>query len=223
MISNREDVESRFWVNIKDHDMEIIKDDGVNRHLRFKREKSYVYGFDIITWSGHLTITGDCGTWVFSRVEDMFNFFIMDDYDFNMHPDKELNINPDYWAEKVLSRDIHSGIKEWSPEKFKENVKDVYDNHCEYHYTAEEGDEDYEKEMEEKESLWSQIEDDVLYYADDEHAAVSAVYNWSDWSGDFGFGDFWEYSHKDFTFHYLWNLYAIVWGIQKYRALEKVL
>jgi hypothetical protein len=32
-------------------------------------------GFDVVTWPGHLSISGDMGCFVFTRVDDMFTFF----------------------------------------------------------------------------------------------------------------------------------------------------
>ncbi len=41
--------------------------------------------------------------------------------------------------------------------------------------------------------------------------------------GDFKLSDTWEISGREYTFHFLWCLHAIVWAIQQYDAqsLEK--
>jgi hypothetical protein len=71
-----------------------------------------VDAFDILTWSGHLCYTGDMGTYVFARIEDMFDFF------------RGRRINPQYWGEKVIAsgtegvmrydaRTAATAIKDW--------------------------------------------------------------------------------------------------------------
>jgi len=80
----------RFLKDIKKHELKIIRDDGVYRHIRLKNPDSYAYNFDLITWPGYLCVTGDMGDWIFSRIEDMFNFFIMSDTDFNKKNYKSL-------------------------------------------------------------------------------------------------------------------------------------
>ena len=42
------DSEDRFLNDIRDHSLTVIKDDGVHRHLRFRRPASNTYWFDII-------------------------------------------------------------------------------------------------------------------------------------------------------------------------------
>lgn len=70
--------EQRFLNDVANHEMIIIRDDGVNRHVRFKRPNSSCMYFDLITWPGHLCYTGDMGSYVFRRLEDMFEFFRTD-------------------------------------------------------------------------------------------------------------------------------------------------
>ena len=31
--------------------------------------------------------------------------------------------------------------------------------------------------------------------------------------GGYEFTDFWEHNFQEYTYHYIWQLYAIVWGI----------
>ena len=64
-----------FLRDVQQHQIQVIRHDGVNRHIRFKRPGSMSYYFDLITWPGHLCYTGDMGTYVFRRMDDMFEFF----------------------------------------------------------------------------------------------------------------------------------------------------
>ena len=97
-MKDHECTEQMFLDDVKNHQISIIKDDGLHRFIRFKRPDSTSYWFDLITWPGFLCISGDCGTYVFSRTEDMFDFFKMRDGDFNKKKDRLLNINPRYWG-----------------------------------------------------------------------------------------------------------------------------
>lgn len=132
--------EELFLKYTVDHSMEILRDNGCARHLKFSNSGSSVYGFDLITWPGYLCIAGDCGTYIFARNQDMFEFFRMSDDDFNhfLEKNKGLSINPKNWSEILKS--------------------------------------------------------------------ISTV----------GYKEIDAGGTENFKFHYIWCLYAIVWGIQKY-------
>jgi hypothetical protein len=106
-----QDVAKRFPRDVAEHQMSVIRSEGVARHLRFQKPRTWCMGFDLITWPGHLCFTGDMGTFVFSRVPDMFDFFRGD------------RINPSYWSEKVLAADRDGGVKSYSPELFREAIR----------------------------------------------------------------------------------------------------
>lgn len=200
--------QERFLNDVKNHQIEIINNDETMRLIRFKRENSRNYWFDLITWPGQLCISGDCGTYVFSRIPDMFKFFRMDVRDLNNSKDNELNINPGYWGENLQSIGTNAGYKEFDEEVFRERVKDYFDN--------------YMVDDDVKEELWNAIEDEVLSFMDDggEYEAYLRIHNFSYEASngeDYRFIDFFDYgSTERYTFHYIWCLYAIVWGIKKY-------
>lgn len=81
----------------KDHKVTIEQDDGIFRSILFKRPGTGFYHFRIVTWPGHLAISGDIGNYVFAREHDMFGWFA-DDKDWAAMP---MSINPKYWGEKV--------------------------------------------------------------------------------------------------------------------------
>ena len=78
----------QFNRDIEHHQMTVLHDEGLYRHIRFQNPGNSMYWFDLITWPGSLTIKGDMGTWTFSRLTDMFEFFTG-------------HINTSYWAEKL--------------------------------------------------------------------------------------------------------------------------
>lgn len=202
--------EERFLGDVKNHSMEVLRDDDVSRHLSFTNNGSSCYRFDLITWPGHLCVTGDCGTYVFQRLTDMFQFFRMDDNDFNKRSDRKLNINPHYWGEKLLSVGTNAGYMEFDEEAFRERVEDHFADHmdCE------------ENDPEELNEIWEDIDSLILSETHDEHAAYQAVTDFE--CNGFQFEDFFDGGGTQcHTFHYIWCLYAIAYGIQIYDASKE--
>ncbi|ELI9035719.1 hypothetical protein ACOJ84_000011 [Morganella morganii] len=78
-----------FQNDTKLHEMTCIKSDGLHRHYHFSNPQNSCYWFDIVTVPGYLFMTGDMGTWAFSRIRDMIQFFNHDSIDYG------------YWAEKL--------------------------------------------------------------------------------------------------------------------------
>ena len=113
-MNNRAEVESRFIGDIKNHVLTVIKDDGLHRHLHFSKPGTMCMHFDIITWPGYLAYAGDMGCYLFSRIDDMLQFFRGD------------KINPQYWAEKVKAED-RDRVKKFSPEAAEQWVKERLD------------------------------------------------------------------------------------------------
>ncbi len=193
----------RFERDVSKHTIRIILDQGVYRHIRFKTPGTTNMYFDIVTWPGHLCYTGDMGSYVFRRLLDMLEFF-------RRVGEKKYQISFGYWASKVEASDKHCGIKEWSPEKFRANVKEYFDD-----YVAEIDDEDGTSESREEKlkELWSEIEDAVLRHAHEEVNAMDAVYDFR-YEG-FSFQD-WERSSKVWAYRFLWCCHALVWAIELY-------
>ena len=105
----------RFAEDTAEHQMTVLQDDGLYRHLRFQGPRTRTYWFELVTWPGCLTINGDMGTFTFARNDDMFTFFRT-----------VSGINAEYWSQKVLAG---SGVKEYSKDFFelivKEHVADL--------------------------------------------------------------------------------------------------
>lgn len=206
MNNQHECTQERFLEDVKDHQVCIEKDDGVHRFVRFRRANGSPYWFDLITWPGNLCISGDCGTYVFSREHDMFGFFKMDDGDFNKRKDVKLNINPHYWGEKLQSIGTNAGYQKFDPELFETNVRDYFDSYMAPHIETDK----------EKEELWEEINNEVISYASDGEYEAHRKLQEFEHEG-YKFEDLCDFGDSEkYTFHYIWNLYAIVWGIMKY-------
>lgn len=192
----------RFLDDVKDHEMTIEHDDGVHRCVKFSKPNSSCFYFRLTTWPGHLCFSGDMGCYVFSRLPDMFDFF--------RTPNGDLSINSCYWHEKLVSVSRFGGLVEWSRESFEEVVREYVSEHLEH------------KELGLRDAilLWSEVQDRVLWYASEEDRAMTAAMEFR--HNDFEFSDFWENNCRTKTFHSIWSLYAIRWGIMKYQKAKQL-
>lgn len=201
----------QFIKNTAQHNMTVIRDDGVHRHLHFRKPRpaGSEYWFDLITWPGTLCIDGDMGTYVFKRIEDMFEFF-RTDRDYALRNGCQLAINPSYWGEKLQSVSrFGEGFMEFSEHRFRDAVKQEFDEWVESELPSEEA----------KAALWQELEDNVLSCASDGHIrAVDAAlaFKSDDDKLEFEMRDFWEHRLEDYTFHFIWCCYAIAWGVKTY-------
>jgi hypothetical protein len=175
--------------------MTVQLDSGLHRHLTFMEGTSSTYHYHITTWPGYLCISGDMGCYVFSRLTDMFEFFRGEPAD---------GINPSYWAEKLQSDAEFKGHLEYSEECFVNAVKYHFDNWVEAEEPSEE----------EKAELWGQIETEVLG-ASNTREAYDRAYQF-EYKDEQFFTDFWEHRLEDYSFHFIWCLYAIVHAIKQY-------
>lgn len=191
------DVKSRFLRDIAKHEMTVLLDQGVYRHIRFQRPGDNCCWFELVTWPGHLSIGGDMGTYVFSRTEDMFRFFRRD----------QLEVNEGYWAEKVVSSD-RTPVKEFRVEAvrqwFRENLRSHLDG--------------WNKS--ERRDIIQQVREFFDYIDDLSEEEIRRAINDIDVDGDMVFHDMWEVDFTTYTFRFLWCLHAIVWGIQQYDATK---
>lgn len=186
----------RFLSDVSKHSIEVLKDDGVYRHLKFTNNGSQVYRFDLITWPGYLCICGDMGEQVFSRVNDMFTFFRSESDD--------LKINTGYWAEKSRAGEVSV----FSGDMFEEWLSD-------WHSGFTEGWEEAQKD-----GLWAEIESEV-FGASNEYEAYDNVSRFTSEDGhEIDCSDGIRCIEK--SHHFVWRLWAIVWGIKSYDAKKGI-
>lgn len=242
--------QEQFLKDVKDHKIDIIMDNGLYRHINFSKG-SYCYSFNLVTWPGHLCIEGDIGTYVFTRIPDMFDFF----RDGNS---EELKINTRYWSEKCETK---GNIKEFSVDSFRENVQEYIDEHWDldefieleedyidespdsvvytYTWTEKQKDDDYsfrsimgfdkpeslkhgpfgtkDEAIEDLKATLQEELEDVIASADD-HPVLGyrAASEWKSEATGLELSDFWECSSEVYTYHFIWCLWAIAWGIRQY-------
>lgn len=103
-----------FERDIKDHKMTVEMDNGVFRSVFFGEQGNSCFHFRLTTWPGYLCFSGDMGTFVFSRLRDMFEFFRCD------------RVNLPYWAEKVEAASEGEGVMEYNPDLLKATLIDYF-------------------------------------------------------------------------------------------------
>ncbi|MCH7312873.1 hypothetical protein [Acinetobacter sp. ANC 3882] len=184
-----------FLKDVATHELTVNLDQGMFRDLTVSKPNSSCYHYNITTRAGYLIITGDMGTYVFKRSIDMFGFFRDENSDYE--------INPYYWAEKLEAGEF----EKYSPDAARKALNFHFENWKECSYASE------EKIKEEKESLdWIDTDDYFEF--------MEAVRNWSPSKNGVQLDDFWESNLNEYTYHYIWCLYAIVHAIKLYDAYK---
>lgn len=212
MSEEREKVLTRFVRDVADHRLQVIREDGLYRHLRFKRPGSSAYYFDLVTWPGYLAVTGDMGTWTFSRISDMFEFFT----DAHFGRRESFLINPGYWSEKFEAGAgrgrSESPCYEFDGQAFDKGLQEWLAS-----YLEDCDDEDNQQEA--KEAIQGLTGNDFRTESDAYHALNDAFFpsDVSSYDISDGMGSMLTYAH-----HYLWICYGIVWGIERYRTTKLV-
>jgi len=208
----------RFLRDIATHQMEVLRDDGLQRHLRFQAPGSTDMHFDLITWPGYLCFTGDMGTYVFRRLKDMFTFFRPADNACSSRDPLE-NIDHQNWAEKLEATDKGDGHSEFDPRAFKREI-------AKQRFELVRGPGRNWKKDERRE-MWDEL-DEVMNKADEGEAqAIVALQEWFYQPrryepGCCPDGVYLETSDfpscKTYTYRFLWCCYALRWGVQRYDA-----
>lgn len=205
----------QFLKDVANHSMEVKLDNGLHKHLVFKANKnSWNQWFEIVTWPGKLTISGDMGTWVFSRIEDMFDFFRTDSG----------NINPSYWGEKIQNG-VSGGTseaKEYDGDAYKTRVlKDLQNYNLSDEHKAVVIEALNELDFDNEYNIYSELHDFQVDLDDSEpyiptRELIKQPYADYQKRTYFTFQDLWEIESKVYSYQYIWCCYAIVWAIQMY-------
>jgi hypothetical protein len=189
------DAAQRFPRDAGCHELRILHEDGLYRHLRFAQPMphSWAYWFDLITWPGSLTIRGDIGqAYTFSRLPDMFEFF-------RGRPGR---INPHYWAEKLDSG--RSSVREYREGVFRTTVAEHVAESIRYGGAPR--------------GIGRTVREDILDLDLYDEAEARKLLDDFEYEG-FTFTDTWEWSFTDYSWEFLWACHAVVWGIARYDRL----
>lgn len=187
------DAEESFLRFTKEHVLEVLDEGAGMRRLVVRANKSWHYGFTITTWHNYLAITGDIGSYTFTRLPDMFEFF--------RSKDARGGINPGYWEEKVVAADRH-GTDEFDIDILRESIMEQY---------ADTDDEDGKRVVNQTrvKALEAIAHVGGGHPAGDEHEAIEALQGT-------GIDEPWELSRRAYTIQFLNCCHAIVLAIRLY-------
>lgn len=196
----REPTREAFEKHVAEHKMTVGHDDGLHRHLTFRRVETSNRYFHITTWPGYLAISGDMGSYVFARLADMFEFFR-----------EGKGINPGYWGEKLQAISKHEGYREFSSARFGDAV--VRDFRQSYPPGTP-------RRME----VWQHMRDELFVWSEPStvESAVTVAHDYRAPDGSRIFTEFWDHDLEDYTYHFLWCCWAIKWAIEQYDAAKPV-
>lgn len=157
----------------KDHEINLLLNNGLYRHWRCANPKRGYYYFDVVAYPGYLIITGDIGDMIFCRTDDMVAW-ARDSID-----------SIGYFAQKVVAGDTKEDFdfdvaKEW-----------IEDERVEL--KAQLADEDYDsKDVEKNLKLLREAEDYLRWgdkegfirfiyedYSDGDSELISTFWNWN--------------------------------------------
>jgi hypothetical protein len=129
-MSNYPESGARFARETRGHEMTVLHDDGLYRHLKFMNLENGSFGaFHLITWPYNLVVkTGWTFHFDIDATEDMFDLF--------RRTARTGEINPGYWSEKVragrdevegfdpdlLKGEVASTIAQWMRDDLEDRV-----------------------------------------------------------------------------------------------------
>lgn len=193
-----------FLNNVAEHEMTVLLDtvdDGTpHRHIRFAKPGTGIWSFSLVTWPGHLAISGDLQDHTFRRTYDMFDFF------------RSGTINPSYWGEKLQAegRGTEYGKTNWTEDAYEEVVEELVRDFGEG--LDEDARADFSAEA--REHLF---DDYSTPYSREQALQLIGSFEWAGEGGErIEFTDAWELDFGGYSWHFLIACHAIRWGIEQY-------
>lgn len=179
------------------HQLTVLHDDGLYKHLRMAAPGTRMWSWDIVTWPGHLATSGDIADgYTFSREMDMIDFFRVASHKEGYFSDGAPSINFRYWAEK-LQGDQRKTVKEHRHEQFLALVKETLEEALEDGRLDQEG------------------VDELIAEAEEVEETGHAAHEWLYQRGHI-FSDSWENDFTEYTFNFQLACYAIAASVRTY-------
>lgn len=204
--TREEQARERFELEAAEHEMTILHNEGLYRHLRFKRPHTFAYHYDLVTWPGHLVICGDTGDYHFARIADMFEFFCA----YGEKPDR---ISPDYWAEKLKigpSGDRRA-VRQYSFDIYRARVEE---------WQAEQADEmDGDRALRLRRAIDEQLLQESDWGGEPSEEEAHARLRDFEFDGHAIYDPF-DWDLTEWGLWYLWCCWAIVSGIRRFEAAK---
>jgi hypothetical protein len=198
-MSDYPEAAAQFARDTANHQMTVLHDDGLYRHLRFTNPAADGHTpFELITWPYNLVVKAG---WVFhfdiDATPDMLDLFRKTAF-----PGE---INPGYWSEKVRAgRDEIDGF---SDELFERQVK--------RHVV------DAIREGDAPRGIGAAVTSEIFAWGDISHEAGARQaledFRFQDWT----FGETWEWNFRDYTPGFLHCCRAVRRGVELWDAARK--
>lgn len=195
--TRRKNPYEQIWSSVvaqtKDHQLTILREDGLHRHLTVAEPGVNNWSWGVITWPGHLATFGDIADgYMFRRTRDMLTFFDVDDHLLDYYTDGSPSIDFRYWAEKLCGgRDV----TRYDPDTFMWQVKEAL--------AEDELDDEAQAELIE-EASWVQASEGTAREWLNNREAVFGT-------------DTWEWDLTDFDTSFLFACYCIHLTVRLYR------
>lgn len=197
----------RFARETSGHEMTVLLDQGLYRHLRFASPDGSGYRFDLHTSPNRLMFHGEPGTYVFSvwPTEDMFDLLRQSSVG-----DKP---NFGYWHEKLVA--WSEPAIQFSNDRFDKRVA---------------------KELAQAEEFfpgvtaaWREMTESftAVYSTESEEAAREALAAF-EYLPEGQWGEAWRFRYTrhwnldDYDWRYLWACHAVLWGANQYCVAKAV-
>lgn len=234
MTNTETDIAERFKRETAGHQMAVLHDSGLYRHLRFRNPEHGIHGFDLITWPGCLTIRGDIGAYVFSRLPDMFEAFRNPSGDINPHDwaeqldsgrDAVLRYDEDLFRKTVkehAAQDIRDGTPPRGTGRAVAQFLKDWDTAFTDESSAREALEEFEFARYEVACSCGEVfagtdRHSIEWDASRHDAEGGAGHTTSATRVDvYCFRGTWEWDFRGYDWRFLWACHAIVWGIARY-------
>lgn len=192
----RAKVLDQFVEDVSEHQLTIMRDAGVYRHLLCRNPKfDKMYAFEIITAPNLLLFHGDCGTFVFSRLHDMFQFFRSD----CVRSDLPLG----YWSEKIEAAPAGIDVMMYSQRLAEDSVQAVFDTWAQ----------SQSLQGSELEHAQQELDDQILIHCDSLDALFDCIGTELECGYTF---DIVDVNYRTLHPAAIWCMYAIVWAIRQY-------
>jgi len=190
-----------FFLN-SDHELSILHDEGVYRHLQMKQPNTNNMWYDIVTYPNNLVISGDMGCCVFSRINDMFQFFRTD----------ELSINYSYWSEKEQATSIFGQNTEYDRSTLPKYLDMCRNRWVKKYVPSEDEIEEVDESLDDAKYIISYFRHEIEAYdflgEIDEYSPLEKIID----------QNYWELNFTKTTGFQEWRLYAINHAIRLYDA-----
>lgn len=192
----RKQVLDQFVEDVSEHQLTIMRDAGVYRHLLCRNPKfDKMYAFEIITSPNLLLFHGDCGTFVFSRLHDMFQFFRSD----CVRSDLPLG----YWSEKIEAAPAGIDVMMYSQRLAEDSVQAVFDTWAQ----------SQSLQGSDLEHAQQELDDQILIHCDSLDALFDCIGTELECGYTF---DIVDVNYRTLHPAVIWCMYAIVWAIRQY-------